>query len=99
MRCPVVTVEFLPAVIGALPLSVYRTSPSTIAGESGLEGTENSELVSADHVGVLVTDDQEGVLGLLRFLQAQTEKHSYPTALLEGTTAHPTALQTNAQLL
>ena len=80
MRCPVVMVEFLPAVIGALPLSIYQTSPSTIAGESGLERNGISELE---------TDDQEGVLGLLRFLQAQTEKHSYPTALLEGTTVDP----------
>ena len=82
MRCPEVAVEFLPAVLGSLPLSVYQSSPSpdAVAGGSG-DGTGGSELVF---------NDQEGVLGLLRFLQTQTGKHSYPTSLLEGVTTDPT---------
>ena len=103
VRCPEVGVEFLPAVLGALPLSVYRPSPSSGAEPSpspdaDMDTMSPSVLTGggSDATGGsdLVPDDQEGVLGLLRFLQAQTEKHSYPTSLLEGSTAdspRPTA--------
>ena len=95
VRCPEVGVEFLPAVLGALPLSVYRPSPSSGAEPSPSPDADMDTLSpsmltgggsDATGGGDLVPGDQEGVLGLLRFLQAQTEKHSYPTSLLEGST-------------
>ena len=105
MRCPEVAVEFLPAVLGSLPLSVYQSSPSPGAVASPSPGAVASPSPGAvaspspDAVGggggdgtggsELVSDDQEGVLGLLKFLQTQTEKHSYPTSLLEGVTTDP----------
>ena len=91
VRCPEVTVEFLPAVVGALPLSMYQASDSSgAAAAAAIASSPTSEAVTRgknDATGgvnsVLVTD-QEEVLNLLRFLQAQTEKHSYPASLLEG---------------